>query len=265
MGSLADLKVEMQLRGFSKNTIDAYVRYNEKFREFLDGAEASEAQLKRFLALQIDDGKSAKSISLIRAAILFDLNELRGMRVEVKAPKLDKKLPTILTRSEVKAIIGSAGSSKTALMIKTLYSTGMRVSELVALSPRDVDVEAGFLTVKSGKGNKMRRTVVDRNLARELLERAGTKHVFEGRTGPLTTRSVQASLRTAARRAGIDKHVTPHKLRHSFATHLLESGTSLRVIQELLGHENLQTTQIYTHISDEELAKVKNPLGELLD
>lgn len=263
MGSLEDLRVEMQLRGFSSHTIATYTRYNRKFREFLDGSEASETMVKRFLAAQIEAGKSAKSISLIRAALLFDLNELRGLRIELKSPKLEKKLPTVLSKDEVRALIDAAGSRKSRLMIRTLYSTGMRVSELVDLDRSDIDSESGFLTVRSGKGKKMRRTIIDRALAAELLESSSTVKVFSGPSGALSTRNVQAIIKLAAARAGIDKHVTPHVLRHSFATHLLESGTSIRVIQELLGHDNLQTTQIYTHISEQELAKVHNPLGDL--
>jgi integrase/recombinase XerD len=262
MSSVQDLRVEMQLRGFSKHTIDAYTRYNAKFADFLSGAEPDEAQVKRFLANLIDEGKSAKTISLVRAAILFDLNELRGMRIAVKAPKLEKKLPTVLARDEVRALITAAGSKRSRLIIRTLYSTGLRVSELIGLAPTDVE-RTGFLTVRSGKGKKMRRTVVDPLLARELAERAGTMFLFEGPRGALSARNIQSILANASRRAQLTKHVTPHTLRHSFATHLLEQGTSIRVIQELLGHENLQTTQIYTHISDEELAKVRNPLSGL--
>jgi integrase/recombinase XerD len=261
MSSVEDLRVEMQLRGFSKHTIESYTRYNEKFRAFLEGCEPSEAHVKRFLAHLIDKGRSAKTISLVRAAILFDLNELRGMRIAVKAPKHEKKLPSVLSRNEVAALIGAAASKRSRLIITTLYSTGVRVSELVQLMPSDVDT-AGFVTVRSGKGKKMRRTVLDPQLARQLLEQSGM-FVFTGPRGALTTRNIQSILTNAARRAGIEKQVTPHKLRHSFATHLLEQGTSIRVIQELLGHENLQTTQIYTHISDEELSKVRNPLAGL--
>lgn len=256
-----DLRVEMQLRGFSKHTIDAYTRYNEKFRAFLEGSDPDEAAVKRFLASLIDEGKGAKTISLVRAAILFDLNELRGMRISVKAPKHEKKLPSVLSRSQIAALIGSAGSSRSHLIIRTLYSTGIRVSELVNLTPSDVDA-SGYVTVRSGKGKKMRRTVIDPQLASELLEQSET-YVFTGPKGPLSTRNIQSILTSAARRAGLEVPVTPHKLRHSFATHLLEQGTSIRVIQELLGHENLQTTQIYTHISDEELSKVRNPLAGL--
>ena len=262
MVSIEELRVEMQLRGFSKHTISAYLRYNEKFLAFLEGSEPTELQLKRYLAHLIDEGKSAKTLSLVRAAILFNLNEIGGERISVKAPKLEKKLPSTLSRDEVRLLITSAGSKRSRLIIRTLYSTGMRVSELVALTPSDIE-KSGFVTIRSGKGKKMRRSVLDPSLALELLEASGERFVFEGPNGSLSTRNIQSILVTAARKAGIDKQVTPHKLRHSFATHLLEQGTSLRVIQELLGHENLQTTQIYTHISDEELAKVKNPLTGL--
>ena len=180
---LDELKVEMQLRGFSKNTIDAYLRYNRKFLEFVDG-DPNEAAVKSYLASQIEDGKSAKTVALIRAALLFHLNEIKGMKIDVKAPKLEKKLPSVLSKDEVRALIDNAGAEKSRLMIRTLYSTGLRVSELVALTPQDIDAESGFLTVRSGKGKKMRKTVIDRRLALELLDQSD-EHVFEG---PVSTR-----------------------------------------------------------------------------
>ena len=261
--SLQSLKVEMQLRGFSKNTIDAYIRYNWKFLIFLGDKEPSEDSVKQFLANAIGEGKSSRTISLMRAALLFNYNEILNNSFSVKAPKLEKRLPTTLSKAEIAALIENAGSKKSRAIIKTLYSSGLRVSEVCSLKNSDIDEKNGFLLVESGKGKKMRRSVINKNLASELKELTNKGYVFSARGNtPITSRNIQALVRNAKNRAGIEKKVTPHVLRHSFATHLLEGGTNIRVIQELLGHENLQTTQIYTHISEAELSKVKNPLDD---
>ena len=257
---LKKLEVELKLRGFSKNTIEAYLRYNKKFLEYIKDSKVSEEKIKEYLAELISKGLSAKSLNLVRAALLFYYNQVLGYNFEVKTPKIEKKLPIVLTKNEIKKLLEYSTSKKSKLIIKTLYSTGLRVSELVNLKVNDI--QEGFIIVKKGKGNKQRKTIIDENLKKDLLLIAD-KYVFHNKGKPLTPRNIQKIISETAKRAGINKKVTPHVLRHSFATHLLESGTNIRVIQELLGHENLQTTQIYTHISEEELSKVKNPLKNL--
>ncbi len=264
MKELEKLKVELQLRGSSKHTIDAYIRYNKKFLEYIkkNNLTISEDTVKSYLAELISKGLTAKSLNLIRAAILFYYNQILNYNFEVKTPKIEKKLPVVLTKEEVKLLLKNSKTKKSMLIIKTLYSTGLRVSELINLKKEDIDLKKGFIMVKKGKGNKQRKTVIDKNLAEELLF-ISNNYVFHNKGRPLTSRNIQKIISETAKRAGIEKKVTPHVLRHSFATHLLEEGTSIRVIQELLGHENLQTTQIYTHISEEELSKVRNPLEKL--
>lgn len=259
---LKKLEVELKLRGFSKNTIEAYLRYNKKFLEYLkkNNYDVSEDTIKAYLADLISNGLSAKSLNLIRSALLFYYNQVLGNNFEVKTPKIEKKLPVVLTKNEVKLLLKNAASKKSKLIIKTLYSTGLRVSELTNL--KKDDIQGTFIIVKKGKGNKQRKTIIDKTLAEELIK-ISDNYIFHNKGKPLTSRNIQKIISETAKRAGINKKVTPHVLRHSFATHLLEDGTSIRVIQELLGHENLQTTQIYTHISEEELMKVKNPLKEL--
>lgn len=251
------LRAEMTLRGLSEHTQKAYVRYTRAFTEFLDKDpdNATKDDVKLFLASLINEGKSPSTVNLARSAVLFYLNEVLEKTIAgVHAPKIPKKHPVHLTQQEVADLIAAAPTQQTQLMIKLLYASGLRVSELVKL--RYEDVEDGTVHVRSGKGQKDRITILPESLADELV---GTGPVFGD--GSMTTRNVQQAVKNAAKRAGLSKNVTPHVLRHSFATHLLEQGTDIRVIQELLGHSNLQTTQIYTHVSKDTLRNVKSPLG----
>ena len=264
MHSIDSLKVEMRLRGFSDRTIDVYLRYNKLYLEFIESNEPSELTIKQYLADSIEKGKSAKTIALMRAALLFYYNELQKKKFEIPSPKLERKLPNVLGMEDVKLLFNSTTNKKSLAIMKTLYSSGLRVSELCNLKRDDIDIANGFLIVMHGKGKKSRKTVIDVELAKDLVNISEGEYVFSKKNGSkVSERSVQMILSSAKKRAGIKKKVTPHTLRHSFATHLLEAGTNIRVIQELLGHENLQTTQIYTHISEKELSRVKNPLSKM--
>lgn len=253
---MKQLHAEMMLRGLSEHTQKAYLRYNNAFADFLDKPiqEAQREDVKAFLAHMLADKKSAATVQLARSALLFYLNQVLEKDITgVKSPKIAKKLPVYLTQQEVHDLIHAASTQQTRLMIQLLYAAGLRVSELVAL--RYEDIHDNTLTVRSGKGQKDRITILPEFLAKQLH---GEGYIFGD--GTMTTRNVQQLIREAARKAKIRKNVTPHVLRHSFATHLLEQGTDIRVIQELLGHSNLQTTQIYTHVSSETLRNVKSPL-----
>jgi integrase/recombinase XerD len=266
---IADLDVEMKLRGFSIHTQRAYSKYVSQFIESLHGKsvhEATDIDVKTFLSTLI--GKTApRSINLARAAILFYCNEIHKRAITgIKVPKIDKSLPVVLTKDEVVKLIASAPRRRSQLLLKLLYASGLRVSELVNLRLRDI--ENNTITVHHGKGGKDRMTILPQSLSTDVAlyvrEHRLTDLLFPGKHGkPLTTRNVQAIITRASKRAGLQKHVTPHKLRHSFATHLLEAGTDVRVIQELLGHSNLQTTQIYTHVSQDQLRKVHSPLENM--
>jgi integrase/recombinase XerD len=146
-----------------------------------------------------------------------------------------------------------------------LYSTGLRVSELVNLKLEDINFSDKSGWVRRGKGSKDRLFVLSEKLVLDIqkyLERREHKFVFS-KDAPLTTRNIQKIIKGTKTRAGLSKKVTPHTLRHSFATHLLEQGTDIRLIQSLLGHSSLNTTQVYTHVSTEQIKKIKNPLDNL--
>ena len=261
------LQSELQLRGYSEATQDAYTRYNERFADFLDKPveEASRQDVKNYLASLIVDGKSSSTVSQARSALLFYQNDVLDKDISnVQTPQVENKLPVILTPAEVKRVLEAPTHSKSRLILKFLYSTGVRVSELVKMKWGHLELDQNIGWVRGGKGSKDRMITLSKRLVEELRDLPRDKlHVFPGRNGAMTTRNVQRIVKKAGENASIDKKVTPHTLRHSYATHLLEEGNDLRLIQELLGHSNLQTTQIYTHVSGDAKRNVNNPLDNL--
>lgn len=270
MVDLQRLETELKLRGFSQRTIESYLYYNRKFLEYAkkEPDQIEEDDVKNFIAKKMSENISPKSIVLIKAALKFFYDEvMKKSIVNLKSPKVSRKLPVVLTKEEVRRLIDAVENEKHKLMVKLLYSSGLRLSELNNLKVGDVELMDCIGWVRSGKGGKDRMFIIAKNLTDELNRfiegKNETDYLFSGRNGRMSGRNVQKIVSTAAYKAGIDKQVHTHTLRHSFATHLLESGENIRKIQELLGHSNLSTTQIYTHVSSEELKKVKNPLDEL--
>jgi integrase/recombinase XerD len=270
--ALEDLKVELKLRGFSPNTEKTYLYHNQKFLEFTkkEPSDITEADIKLYLAQLLSDDKEKSSVALVRSALLFHYNEIlkRGI-ISIKTPKIPKKLPITLSKEEIKRLIEAATHEKSKLLIKLIYASGLRVSEALRLKVEDLEAEQRIGWVRGGKGGKDRMVVIGGRVIDELkafLKVRGivSGYIFLGKEGkPLTSRTAQKIVSNAAKAAGITKPVTPHKLRHSFATHLREAGQDLRVIQELLGHSSIQTTEIYTHVSTEEKRKVVSPAETL--
>jgi len=270
MDDLKKLEAEIRLRGFSSNTIKTYLYYNKQFLDFVKKKpeEVVEDDIKSFIAKKLSEKTSAKSIVLIRAALKFFYDEiLKKNIVTLKTPKVSRILPTVLTRDEVKMLIESIDNEKHKLIVKLLYSSGLRLSELVNLKVGDLELDESIGWVRKGKGAKDRLFIISPKLVEELKEfvkeRKESDYLFVGKRGKMSARNVQKIVALARKKAGINKQVHVHTLRHSFATHLLESGVDIRRIQELLGHSNLNTTQIYTHVSTGELKKIKSPLDEL--
>ena len=192
-----------------------------------------------------------------------------GMALELPRPRPDRPLPVVLSPAEVARMLAKTRNLKHRALLMLVYSAGLRVGEVVRLRPADLDVDRGLLRVRRGKGGKDRRTLLAARAVEALrLYRSAfpcDRWLFPGAKPErhLTTRSVQRVVKRAAATAGIKKNVTTHTLRHSFATHLLEGGTSVRVIQELLGHQSLRTTQIYTHVASSTLEGVRSLLDNL--
>jgi len=187
----------------------------------------------------------------------------------IHRPKRAKVLPNVLSKEEVKAILQAPTNLKHRAMLSLIYACGLRCGELLRLCPADIQSDRGLMLVRQSKGKKDRFVHISEKTIKMLrnyyqLNRP-TKFLFEGAVPgePYTSRSLQMVIKRAALGAGIKKPVTLHWLRHSYATHLLEAGTDLRYIQELLGHNSSKTTEIYTHVSTKVLAKIKSPFDDL--
>ncbi|MDD5177911.1 MAG: tyrosine-type recombinase/integrase [Candidatus Nanoarchaeia archaeon] len=267
---LKNLEVELKLRGFSKETLSSYMRHNKLFLDYIkkEPDKVTESDIKSYMSYIISDLKlKPRSVSLKKSALKFFYDEiLKKNIINLKTPRIPKSNPEVLSRDEIFLLIKNAKSQKTKLIIELLYSTGLRVSELVRLKTDEINFKEKTIRVKAGKGSKDRMTIVGGKVLKELeryLQTLPSENVWifpgQGRD-ILTTRNIQKIIQNTAMKAGIKKRVTPHTLRHSFATHLLENGTDIRLIQELLGHSQLSTTQIYTHVSQEQIKKIKSPL-----
>lgn len=269
---LKKLETELKLRGFSKQTSRMYLFYNRKFIEYIKKApvDVEEDDIRDFLAYKISDQSlSNASIALIKAALKFFYTDMLGKNLAIiKTPKASKKLPVVLSRQEIKDLIENTENIKHRLLIELLYSTGLRLSECINLQYHDLDMNDGIGWVRLGKGAKDRIFIVSDMFKKDLLEYmkktgGGKGYIFSINGRKMSPRGIQHAIKISAERAGIYKNVHVHTLRHSFATHLLENGVDVRKIQKLLGHSNLQTTQIYTQVSSEEIKKIKSPLDAL--
>jgi len=269
---LQDLETELKLRGSSAFTQSKYVAINRAFLISLSKTPetVTERDLKAYLARLLDRGQANSSVALARSALLFFYNEVLGKGFTgIKTPKIGRKLPVVLTKDEIRRLIAAATREKSRLLIELLYASGLRIGECLALRLEDLELGQRIAWVRGGKGGKDRMVILSESLVGDIKRYAARNGIekgllFPGRDGgAMTSRNAHKIVSEAAKRAGITKQVSPHKLRHSFATHLREAGTDLRVIQELLGHANLQTTEIYTHVSSAEKRKVVSPLDAL--
>ena len=260
----------LRLQGYSPRTRKNYVGHLRRFLrahpEAMDGLTTD--QLKRYLLQLQADGLSVSYQRQVISAVgkLAEVVGVPGVTVTIERPKPERQLPTVLSRDEVRRILDATRFPKHKLALTLAYSAGLRVSEVVALRVGDIDLERRMIRVRQGKGRKDRYTLLAETVVR-LMEEYGTPGdpkawlIPGGRPGRhLTTRSVQKVFEQALARSGVPKQASVHTLRHSFATHLLENGISLRHIQILLGHKSPKTTERYTHVSQGELRRIASPL-----
>lgn len=184
---------------------------------------------------------------------------------QIERPRKQKKLPIVLSKEQVKSVINNTNNIKHKCIVSLLYFSGLRRSELLNLKINDIDSSRMLIHIIDAKGNKDRYTILSQNALADLREYykqwKPKEYLFEGlKNMPYSGSSVGKIITATAIKAGIRKKVTPHTLRHSFATHLLENGTDLRYIQLLLGHNSTKTTEIYTHVAKSSFDSIKNPL-----
>lgn len=265
---LIKLSEELKLRGFSPKTIKSYNYNCSKFLLWLSKSSkeiSNYAVREYFLELNNKD-YDTNTIRQIRASIEFLFNIVLEKSVDISnipLPKKKKTLPKVLSKEEIFKIINNIKNKKHRLMIAFLYSSGLRVSELINLKREDINPENNFVYLRQAKGKKDRITILSEKVKKDLFNylcktEFKTDYLFEGRNGKYSIKSIQKILEKASK--VINKKVTPHMLRHSFATHLLENGTDIRYIQKLLGHTKLETTSIYTHVAKKDYLNIKSPL-----
>ena len=269
---LEKLETELKIRGFSVKTVKAYISHNKRFLEFIskDMDIMNEDDIKAYMVHLLDKGQRPASVSLALSALKFNYDEVmgKGIFAKIKMPKAEKKLPTIISKGEIRDMLDATKNAKHKLLITFLYSSGLRVSEAVSIKIDDLDLNERMGIVRAGKGKKDRNIILSESLVNDLKRYLGSKgdenpYVFSIKDRHIAVRQAQRIVNDAAKRANIKKRVFCHALRSSFATHLLEAGTDIRIIQELLGHSNLATTQRYTEVSREQLRKVKSPMDDL--
>lgn len=270
-------------KGLSRNTLLSYEADLGKLlaffkKEKLTWANAGEMDLVRFIHEQRRAGLSARSLArLVSSMRSFYKYLVLDGKVEkdpaggLASPSVWLSLPKFLTIKEVEALLAAPDSEdprgvRDRAMLEVLYGSGLRVSELIALRAKDINMDEGFLLCR-GKGGKERIVPLGRSAcravrryedkARPLFEKAASEFLFlTRRGGPFTRQGFWKLLKAYARAAGISSKISPHVLRHSFATHLLERGADLRSVQLMLGHSQITTTQIYTHVSRERLRRI---------
>jgi len=223
--------------------------------------------IRDFLLHYEQKGISAQSRNLFLNTIKFYYRSVVGInqKIEIRSAKKNKSLPVVLSRNDIKRILNSTQNPKHKLLLSLAYGAGLRVSEVIALKVGDIDLNELTIHIKQAKGKKDRISVLPEKLVNDIKKLAagkvGSDFVFASeRGGKLTTRTAQKVFENSLKKAGVQKEATFHSLRHSFATHLLENGVDVRYVQELLGHQNIRTTQIYTHVTNPKIKNIKSPL-----
>lgn len=260
---------EMRLRNYSPKTVKSYLYGLKEYFSFRgeDFETIDIENIKDFLLFYEKKGSSAQSRNGFLNAIKFYYRDIlkNNSKIDLKVAKRNKKLPVVLSRAEIEEMLAVTENRKHKLLLALSYGAGLRVSEAVNLKVRDVDFSEIIIHIKEAKGKKDRITVFPEKLKNDMINlsagKLGDSYFFESeRGGKLTERTAQKVFENALKKSGTKKDATFHSLRHSFATHLLENGVDVRYVQELLGHQNIRTTQLYTEVTNPKLKNIKSPL-----
>jgi len=276
MGTLRErMRQDLAMAGYAPGTQEHYLRAAVRFvrRFLLSPDQMGQEHLRTYVAELGACGIGASTLKVQIAGLKFLYEKTLGRPSEVawmSWPRSPRGLPRVLGMSEVVALLGAMQTPLYRIVALVLYATGLRISEAVALEVGDIDAARGVIRVRHGKGEKAREVMLSPKLYTALrcywrMARPPMPHLFVSpRTGkPVRPDAVRAAMCRARADAGLKKRVTPHMLRHSFATHLLDDGTDVRVIQHLLGHASVATTVRYTHVSTAITAATESPLDKL--
>ena len=265
---------KLELRQYALSTANTYINLFEVFsNHFINWnlLQIDEEVIRNYMQELIQQGKSDSYINQMINSIKFYYEvvlEMPNRFYSVERPIKKEKLPKVLSKEEVLAIIENTNNIKHRCIVSLLYSAGLRRGELLNLKATDIDSSRMVINVNQGKGNKDRITILSQSVLEDLRKYFKVWNpatfLFEGANGgKYSPQSVSQLIKTAAKKAKINKNVTTHMLRHSFATHLLESGTDLRYIQVLLGHSSTKTTEIYTQVAVNNIKTIESPIDSL--
>ena len=265
----------MQTRNYSQRSIDTYIHLLRELEEYYKCSidEVTADQVKDFLQYSITERNlSVSYINQVISAVKILHRDVLGRNwesIRIKRPRGIRRLPVVLSKEEIKSIIETTRNLKHRAILAVIYSAGLRISEVINLRPSDIDSDRKQVRVL-GKGNKYRYTLLSGNTLNMLRMYWRTyrpvRYLFEGQKKgqPISRGTIQKVFKESCKRAGVKKHATIHSLRHSFATHLLENGVNLKIIQNLLGHSSLRTTSIYLHVTRFDPSSVKSPFDEIV-
>ena len=265
---------ECKRRGYSEKTIKSYTYCINRFLKFTNKTldKISKKDVRLFLEDLSEKDRAGNTMNLYHMAIRFLFQDVLDKKIwiDVKYSKIPKKLPLVLAKEEVKRLFDAIDNKEHKLMIKLMYSAGLRVSELLNLKTNDLEISRGYGYVRKGKGNKDRIFIIADSLKDDLIKLISLKKLNEfeylftnNRENRYNVSTPRMIIKKAAKEARINKKISPHTLRHSFATHLIENGYSISEVQALLGHKSPETTLIYLHTSLPNMIKVKSPLDNL--
>lgn len=265
---------ELNIEGYSQRTKKIYTLYINLFSKYIkkDLKQINSDDIVEYLSyLKSEKKVSSSSLNLFLASINHFYKDFLDIKLnlKIKLPKKSKKIPTTLTKYEIKKLIENTKSIRNKLIIEFIYSTGVRLSECLNMKINDLNFQEATGRVIAGKGDKDRIIILSKNWIEKYKKylkqrKYNSEYLFVSNKGEkLSPDSIQKFLKISAKKANIQKKVSPHKLRHSFATSLLEEDVNIRYIQQLLGHANLNTTQIYTKVNTNKLKTIKNPLDSL--
>ncbi|MDG1351220.1 MAG: tyrosine-type recombinase/integrase [Crocinitomicaceae bacterium] len=271
--NFTEIKQKLRYKRYSPNTISTYISCLEQFNRFIEREklQINEPVIYQYLMGLVAKGYSRSSQNQHINAIKFYLEKVLRQKQKsyyIERPLKKKMLPTVLSEQEIQLIFSNIKNLKHKAILSLIYSCGLRIGEALNLTINDLDSDRMLISIRSGKGEKDRMVPMASNVLKLLRvyykEYKPVNYLFNGNdNSPYSATSVRNVLKRAVYKSYIKKNVTPHTLRHSYATHLLEKGTDLRFIQVILGHSSVKTTEIYTHVSTKNLRAIKSPIEEM--
>ncbi len=275
LSALNEFTKDLLVRNSAKSTVESYTYQLRQFFDYFKCVPQTidVPKIREYMLYLKIDRKYSPSGQNIAISAIQDFYK-RVLQIEwpskvIGRPKVENKLPIILTQDEIKTVLSGIKNLKHKAILSLMYSSGVRSSELLALMPEHIDSKQMYVMVRGGKGNKDRSTLlstISLTILREYYREYRPKqYLFNGakESSPYSATSLANILKKAVKNTGIKKKISPHTLRHSFATHLLENGVNLFYIKELLGHKSIKTTLVYLHLCSKDIKKIVNPLDKL--